>query len=99
MTKILTQLAAWILPLIALPRALPRALPIVTEGEVLEAVVIRSGASKLVTSVIGLVGTPAIVEAAPVAARIAKSLICATRAKDGMLSVGNKGACMAAEDL
>ena len=70
MAKILTQLAAWILPLIALPRALP----IVTEGGVLEAAVIKSGASKLVSSIVGLVGTPATVEAAPAAARIAKSL-------------------------
>ena len=35
---------------------------------------IRSGARKLVASAIGLVGTPATVEAALVAARIAKSL-------------------------
>ena len=70
MTEILTQLAAWILP----PIALPRALPIVTEGGVLEAAVIRSGASKSVASVVGLVGTPTTVEAAPTAARIAKSL-------------------------
>ena len=70
MDEILTQLAAWILP----PITLPRALPIVTEGGVLEAAVIRSGASKSVASAIGLVGTPATVEAAPVAARIAKTL-------------------------
>ena len=81
MAKILTQLATWILPLIALPRALPRALPIVTEGEVLEAVVIRSGASKLVTSVIGLVGTPAIVEAAPAATRIPNSLALCNKSR------------------
>jgi hypothetical protein len=70
MAEIMTQLAAWILP----PIALPRALPIVIEGGVLEAAVIRSGASKSVDSAVGLVGTPATVEAAPVAARIAKSL-------------------------
>ena len=70
MAKILTQLAAWILP----PIALPRALPIVTEGGVLEAAVIRSRASKSVASAVGLVGTPATVEAAPAATRIAKSL-------------------------
>jgi len=70
MAEILTQLTAWILP----PIALPRALPIVTEGGVLEAAVIRSGASKSVASTVGLVGTPATVEAAPAAARIAKSL-------------------------
>jgi hypothetical protein len=70
MAKILTRLAAWILP----PIALPKALPIVTEGGVLEAAVIKSGASKSVASAIRLVGTPATVEAAPVAARIAKSL-------------------------
>ena len=70
MAEILTQLAAWILPSIALPRALP----IVTGGGVLEAAVIRSGASKSVASAVGLVGTPATVEAAPAAARIAKSL-------------------------
>ena len=67
MAEILTQLATWILP----PIALPRALPIVTEGGVLEAAVISSRASKSVASV---VGTPATVEAAPAVARIAKSL-------------------------
>ena len=72
--KILTQLAVWILPPIALPRALPKALLIVTERGVLEAAVIRSGASKSVASTTGLVGTPATIEAAPVAARIPKSL-------------------------
>ena len=70
MAKILTQLAAWILP----PIALPRALPIVTEGGILEAVVIRFGASKLVASAVGLVGTITTVEAALAVARIAKSL-------------------------
>ena len=70
MAEILTQLTTWILPRIALPRAMP----IVTEGGVLEAAVIKSGASKLVASIVGLVGTPATVEAVPVAARIAKSL-------------------------
>jgi len=74
MVEILTQLAAWILPPIALPKALPRALPIVTEGGVLEAPVIRSGASKLVAFAVGLVGMPATIETAPAAARIAKSL-------------------------
>ena len=63
-------MATWILPLIALLRALP----IVTKGGVLEAAVIRFGASKSVASAIGLVGTPATVEAAPAAARIAKNL-------------------------
>ena len=95
MTKILTQLAAWILPLIALPRALP----IVTEGGVLEAAVIRSGASKSVASVVGLVGTPATLEVAPAAVRIAKSLALRNKSRSGMLGVGNRGACMAAEDL
>ena len=52
----------------------PRALPIVTKGGVLEAAVIRSGAIKSVASTTGLVGTPATVEAAPVTARIPKSL-------------------------
>jgi len=70
MAEILTQLAAWILP----PIALPRALPTVTEGGVLEAGVIRSRASKPVASAVGLVGTPATVKAAPAAARIAKGL-------------------------
>jgi len=70
MAEILTQLAAWILP----PIVLPRALPIVTEGGVLEAAVIRSGARKLVASAVRLVRTPGTVEAAPAAARIAKSL-------------------------
>ena len=70
MAEILTQLAAWILP----PIALPRALHIVTKGEVLKVAVIRSGASKSVTSSVGLVGMPATIKAAPVAARIAKSL-------------------------
>ena len=70
MAEILTQLATWILP----PIALPRALPIVTEGGVLQAAVIRSGASKSVASLVGLVGTPSIVKAAPTTARIAKSL-------------------------
>jgi hypothetical protein len=65
----------------------------------LEAAVIRSGASKSVASAVGLVGTPATVEAAPAAARIAKSLALPTRAEDGMLGVGSRGACMAAEDL
>jgi len=46
MAEILTQLAVWILP----PIALPRALPTVIEGGVFEAAVIRSGASKLVAS-------------------------------------------------
>jgi len=40
----------------------------------LEAAVIRSGDSKSVASAVGLVGTPATVEAALAAARIAKSL-------------------------
>ena len=40
----------------------------------MEAVVIRSGASKSVASTVGLVGTPSTVEAAPTTARIAKSL-------------------------
>jgi hypothetical protein len=57
MTEILTQLAAWILP----PIALPRALSIVTEEGVLEAAVIKSGASKSVAFVVGLVGMPATV--------------------------------------
>jgi len=70
MAKILTQLASWILP----PIALPRALPIVTEGGVLEAAVIRFGASKSVASAVRLVGTPATVEAALAATRNAKSL-------------------------
>jgi len=74
MAKILTQLAAWILPPITLPRALPKALPIVTEGGFLEAPVIRSEASKSVASAVGLVGTPATIEAAAAVARIAKSL-------------------------
>ena len=55
MGEILTQLVTWILP----PIALPRALPIIIEGGVLEAAVIRSGASKSVASVVGLVETPA----------------------------------------
>jgi len=70
MAEILTQLAAWILP----PIAQPRALPIVTEEGVLEAAVIRSGANKSIASIVGLVGTPATFEAAPATARIAKSL-------------------------
>ena len=71
MAEILTQLAAGILP----PIALPRALPTVTEEGVLEAAVNRSGAScKPVASAARLVGTPATVEAAPAAARIAKGL-------------------------
>jgi len=70
MAKILTQLAAGILP----PITLPRALSIVTEEGVLEAVVIRSGASKPVASAAALVGTPATIEAAPAAARITKGL-------------------------
>ena len=76
MAKILTQLVAWILP----PIALPRALPIVIEGGVLEATVIRSGARKSVASAIGLVGTPATIEAA---------LVNKT-AEDGMLGVGSR---------
>jgi hypothetical protein len=40
----------------------------------LEAAVIRSGASKLITSVAGLIGMPTTIEAAPAAARIAKGL-------------------------
>ena len=56
------------------PIALLRALSTVTEGGVFEAVVIRSGASKPVASAPGLVGTPATIEAAPAAARIAKGL-------------------------
>ena len=40
----------------------------------MEAAVIKVGASKSVASAVGLVGTPATVEAAPAAARIAKSL-------------------------
>jgi len=70
MAEILTQLAAWILP----PIALPRALPTVTEEGGLEAAVIRSGASKPVASAAGLVGMPATVEAAPAVSRIAKGL-------------------------
>jgi hypothetical protein len=70
MAEILTQLAAWILPPIALPRALSN----VTEGGVWEAAVIRSGASKLVASAAGLVGMPATIEAALTTARIAKGL-------------------------
>ena len=70
MAEILTQLAAWILP----PIALPRALHIVTKGEVLKVAVIRSGASKLVASATGLVGTLATIKATPAAARIAKGL-------------------------
>ena len=77
MAKILTQLAAWILP----PIALPRALPIVTEGGVLEAAVIRSGASKSVASAVGLVGMLATVEATPAATRIAKSLALRNKSK------------------
>ena len=41
----------------------------------LEAAVIRSRASKPVAFAAGLVGTPATVEAAPTAARIAKGLV------------------------
>ena len=70
MAEMLTQLVAWILP----PIVLPRALPIVTEEGVLEAAVIRSGASKSVASAVGLVGTPATVEAALAVAKIAKGL-------------------------
>jgi len=77
MAEIVTQLATWMLP----PIALPRALPIVTEGGVLEAVVIRSGASKSVAFAVRLVGMPATVEAAPASVRIAKSL--ALRNKSG----------------
>jgi len=77
MAEILTQLAAWILP----PIALPRALPIVTEGGVLEAAVIRSGASKSVASAVGLVGMSATVEVAPAAARIAKSLVLRNKSR------------------
>jgi len=77
MAEILTQLAAWILP----PIALPRALPIVTKEGVLEATVIRSGASKSVASAIGLVGKPATVEAAPTVARIAKSLALCNKSR------------------
>ena len=95
MAEILTKLAAWILP----PIALPRALPIVTEGGVLEAAVIRFGASKSVASTVGLVGTPATLEVAPAAVRIAKSLALRNKSRSGMLGVGNRGACMAAEDL
>jgi hypothetical protein len=89
MAEILTQLAAWILP----PIALPRALPIVTKGGVLEVAVIRSGASKSVASAIGLVGTPATIEAAPAAARIAKSLTLRNKSRRW-----NAG-CGQAEDL
>ena len=77
MAEILTQLATWILP----PIALPRALPIVTEGGVLEVVVIRSGTSKSVASAVGLVGKPATVEAAPAAARIDKSLVLRNKSR------------------
>jgi len=76
------RLAVWIFP----PIALPRALPIVTEWGVLEAAMIRSGASKSVASAVGLVGTPATIEAAPAAARIAKSL--ALRIKSRRWNVG-----------
>jgi hypothetical protein len=85
MAEILTQLAAWILP----PIALPKALPTVTKGGVLEAAVIRSRASKPGASAAGLVGTP----------ELPKVWRCATRADDGVLGVGSRGACMAAEDL
>ena len=67
MVEILTQLATWILS----PIALPRALPVVTEGGVLEATMIRSGASKSVASTVGLVGTPATIEVAPAAKSLA----------------------------
>ena len=77
MAQILTQLEAWILSLIALQRALP----IVTEGGVLEAAVIRSKASKSVASAVGLVGTPATVEVVPAAARTAKSLALRNKSK------------------
>jgi len=69
--EILTQLAAWILPLVALPRALPT----VIEWGVLKVAVIRSRASKPVASTTGLVRMPATVEAAPVVARIAKGRV------------------------
>jgi hypothetical protein len=68
--EILTQLAAWILP----PIALPRALPTITKEGVFEATVIKFGASKLVASAAGLVRMPATIEAALTAARIAKGL-------------------------
>jgi 1-deoxy-D-xylulose 5-phosphate reductoisomerase len=77
MAEILTQLAVWIVP----PIALPRALPIVTEGGVLEAAVIRSDASKLIASIVGLVGTPATIEAAFAAAGITKSLALRNKQK------------------
>jgi hypothetical protein len=74
MERNLTQLAAWILPPIALPISLLSALSTVTEGGALEAAVIRSGVSKPVASIAGLVGTLAAIEAAPAATRIAKGL-------------------------
>ena len=86
MAEILTQLAAWILP----PIALPRSLPIVTEGGVLEATVIRSGASKSVASAVGLVGTPAIVEAAPAATRIPNSLALHNKSRRWNAGCGQK---------
>ena len=70
MAEILTQLAAWILP----PIALPRALHIVTKGGVLKVALIRSRASKLVASAVGLVGMPATIETTLVMARIVKGL-------------------------
>jgi hypothetical protein len=53
----------------------------VTEGGALEAAVIRSGASKPIAFAAGLVGTPATIEEAPAAARIAKGLALCNKGK------------------
>ena len=54
---------------------------IVTKGGVLKVAVIRSGASKSIASTVGLVGMPATIEAAPAAARIAKSLVLRNKSR------------------
>ena len=54
---------------------------IVTKGGVLKVALIRSRASKSVASAVGLVGMPATIEAAPAAARIAKSLALRNKSK------------------
>jgi hypothetical protein len=74
MAECLAQLAACILPPVALPISLPIALFVTTIGGVMEAMKIWSGCSKLVLSTAKLVGTPSSMETAPVATKISKGL-------------------------
>ena len=85
----------WILP----PIALPISLSTVTNGGVVEAVVIWSGASRPNAFIAELVGASTAIKATLIATKIAKGLALSNKGRRYGVGVGSRGACMAADPI